>query len=277
MLYDQNSPDFTLSFRWGICAMLVQEGPLLETKTSHVLAGKLKWDAQAFFRLASESSSYSKVTNSLGCTGLNVCFVSGSEARRWTMISCGALEQFFLRPAIASLRALFAPILAWRSFQTACLLILLEWIQNCKKYDKWTMNERYIFTKLGILYIILKHVFCLPMTVACAELKATADRLYFGLWQRWAVATCDFHFQIKNRMLRNFPSCFFFHFIILVLFSSKKCFGFLMFYFFFLFFFNFNFLVSKLNISFVLVLFILFPIVIFNFYLNNKQFYWFFI
>ena len=77
----------TLSFRCGICPILVQEGPLFDTNTSHVLAGRLKWAAHAFFKFTKERSSYSKLTNSLGWTGLNVCLVSGSDASLCTMIS----------------------------------------------------------------------------------------------------------------------------------------------------------------------------------------------
>ena len=31
-----------LSFRWGICEILVHDGPLFDTNTSHVDAGRLK-------------------------------------------------------------------------------------------------------------------------------------------------------------------------------------------------------------------------------------------
>ena len=46
--------------------MFVHDGPLLDTNTSHVLAGRLKWLAQAFFRFVSVSSLNSKETNSRG-------------------------------------------------------------------------------------------------------------------------------------------------------------------------------------------------------------------
>ena len=46
--------------------MFVQDGALLDTNTSHVLAGRLKWSAQAFFRFVSVSSLNSNETNSLG-------------------------------------------------------------------------------------------------------------------------------------------------------------------------------------------------------------------
>ena len=79
-------PKFTLSFRWGICAMFEHDGPLFDTKISQVLTVKLKWAAHAFFKLFRLKSSNCKSTNSLGCTGRCVCFESGSDARLWTMI-----------------------------------------------------------------------------------------------------------------------------------------------------------------------------------------------
>ena len=87
VIYACASVDLTLFFLCGICDILEHEGPLLEARTSHVLADNLKCAAHAFFKFANERSPYSKFTNSRGCIGLKVCLLSGSEASCWTMIS----------------------------------------------------------------------------------------------------------------------------------------------------------------------------------------------
>jgi hypothetical protein len=92
-----------LSLRWDIWVMFVQDGPLLETNTSHKPAGSLKFFAHALFRFVRFNSSWSNVTNSRGDTGLNVCLLSGSAASRWTTNSCGDVAfshafQFLLSP-----------------------------------------------------------------------------------------------------------------------------------------------------------------------------------
>ena len=69
----------TLSFRRGICEMWVHDGPLLDARTSHVPIGMLKLVAQAALRFANVNSSCSKGTNSLGCIGLKVYLLSGSD------------------------------------------------------------------------------------------------------------------------------------------------------------------------------------------------------
>ena len=112
----------TLSFRWGICEMWVHDGPLLDTRTSHVPIGMLKWVPQAALRFANVNSSCSKGTNALGCIGLKVCLLSGSDESFWTTISCGADPFLLLLLLMASFFVLFADIFASNSSQTACLL-----------------------------------------------------------------------------------------------------------------------------------------------------------
>ena len=56
----------TLSLRYGIWLIFVHEGPLFDTRTSHVAHGRLKCDAHAFLRFSSVSSLYSNETNSRG-------------------------------------------------------------------------------------------------------------------------------------------------------------------------------------------------------------------
>ena len=115
----------TLSFLCGIWFMFVAEGPLLVTKTSHVEAGNAKWDAHAFFKFTRVKSSYGKLTNSRGLTGLNVCLLSGSEANLCTINSCGALEPLAALAVVAVPAVLLFPICLCSRSQAAFLLLFM--------------------------------------------------------------------------------------------------------------------------------------------------------
>ena len=164
--YPYASIDLTLSFLCGICDILEHEGPLFETRTSHVLAGNLKCAAHAFFKFSSDRSPYSKFTKSLGCNGLKICLLSGSEASRWTMFSCRALDDpfLFLRADIASTRVLLPLICVCRRSQVACvLLVLFRKIESAAHGERQKNRQRHI-------------LLCRP----------SAAQRYLGLWKWWA-------------------------------------------------------------------------------------------
>ena len=117
---------------------------------------------------------YSKFTNSLGCLGLKVCLLSGSEACRWTMISCGALDDLFLflRADIASTRVLLPLLCVWRCSQVACQLLIFFKKRICSTWKK----QRHI--------------------LLCG---LSADQRYLGLWEWWTTLQHVF-FSLKMKI-----------------------------------------------------------------------------
>ena len=71
--------------------MLVHDGPLSETSTSHEFTGQSKCSGQAILRFSSVKSSLENSTNALGCTGRYVCLLSGSAVSLCTTISLRAV------------------------------------------------------------------------------------------------------------------------------------------------------------------------------------------
>lgn len=108
--------------------MLVHDGPLLETRISHVPAGRLKCDTQALFRLANAISS---------CwIGLYVCLLSSSNESFCTTISWRADPFIFLRLFMASFLVLFP-----MHPESGCNVISCSHVSCASERGAWLTNE----------------------------------------------------------------------------------------------------------------------------------------